>query len=87
ASESLRDRFYSALYVKLLSPDLASASSPVLFLNLCYRALRADRETGRSVALAKRLLQVSAQSDSALAAAALFVVSESFRKRPEIRSL
>ncbi|CAN0040223.1 unnamed protein product, partial [Hapterophycus canaliculatus] len=52
-------RFYAALYAKLLSPDLRGASNPVLFLNLVYKAIKADRESARAAAFAKRLLQVT----------------------------
>ncbi|CAN0439337.1 unnamed protein product, partial [Ectocarpus sp. 13 AM-2016] len=51
-------RFYAALYAKLLSPDLGGASNPVLFLNLVYKAIKADTEEARAAAFAKRLLQV-----------------------------
>ena len=54
----LRARFYSALYAKLLSPDLGGASNAVLFLNLVYKAIKADKEASRAAAFSKRLLQV-----------------------------
>lgn len=57
---NIEARFYAALYAKLLSPDLGGASNPVLFLNLVYKAIKADREAARAAAFAKRLLQASA---------------------------
>lgn len=58
AGANLQARFYSALYVKLLSPDLGGASNPVLFLNLVYKAVKADKDGPRAAAFSKRLLQV-----------------------------
>lgn len=57
---NIEARFYAALYAKLLSSDLGGASNPVLFLNLVYKAIKADREAARAAAFAKRLLQASA---------------------------
>lgn len=58
-SGNLRARFYSALYAKLLSPDVGGSANPVLFLNLVYKAMRADDRDGpRAAAFAKRMLQV-----------------------------
>lgn len=57
-AEKIRARFYSALYAKLLSPDLGGASNPVLFLNLVFKAIKADDHGPRAAAFSKRLLQV-----------------------------
>ncbi|CAM9447735.1 unnamed protein product, partial [Ascophyllum nodosum] len=85
-AESIRARFYSALYAKLLSPDFGGASNPVLFLNLLYKAIKADHHAPRAAAFAKRLLQVCSVCDAPLAAAGLFVVSEALKKHPDLRS-
>lgn len=61
---SIRARFYSALYSKLLSPEYLDASNPVLFLNLLYKAMKADDDDARIVAFAKRLLQVGERFES-----------------------
>jgi CBF/Mak21 family len=52
-------RFYNALYAKLGDADLRQAHQPALFLNLVYRALKADTVMDRVTACSKKLLQVA----------------------------
>lgn len=52
-------RFYSALYKKLLDPQLATSSHQGLFLNLVFKALKKDHDIHRVMVFFKRLLQVS----------------------------
>jgi ribosome biogenesis protein MAK21 len=58
ARASLSDRFYRALYDKLLAPELRTSSKHAMFLNLCFKAMRHDNMAARVAAFAKRLLQV-----------------------------
>lgn len=75
--DSVTDRFYSALYKKLLEPGLTASSKQVLFgtllhltlhnctllqvmfLNLLYKAVKADQSPNRVKAFIKRLIQVA----------------------------
>jgi len=43
ASSLLAQRFYRALYEKIKSPEVLHTSTPVLFLNLLYKAMKADK--------------------------------------------
>lgn len=52
------ERFYRTLYESLLDPRLIITSKHALYLNLLFRALRADLNIKRVKAFAKRLLQV-----------------------------
>jgi len=52
------DRFYRALYAKLLSPAAVSSSKPELFLGLLVKAMKNDVMLKRVAAFSKRLLQV-----------------------------
>ncbi|RDL42133.1 ARM repeat-containing protein [Venustampulla echinocandica] len=52
------DRFYRTLYESLLDPRLVTSSKHALYLNLLFRALRADLSIKRVKAFAKRLLQI-----------------------------
>ena len=56
--EAVTDRFYSALYKKILDPSLPTSSKQVMFLNLLYKALKSDPSIDRVKAFIKRLLQV-----------------------------
>ena len=82
--EAVTDRFYSALYKKILDPELTSSSKQVMFLNLLYKAIKADPSVTRIRAFMKRLLQVVSYQPSHLVCGLLFLMSEVTRARPEI---
>eukprot|EP00953_Heterococcus_sp_UTEX-ZZ885_P024026 13171-Heterococcus_DN1.PRE.1 len=86
AESPLVTRFYNALYAKLGDADLRQAHQPALFLNLVYRALKADTVMDRVTACSKKLLQVAAHSPPPLAAACLFVISEVLKKHQHLRA-
>lgn len=52
------DRFYRTLYESLLDPRIASSSKQALYLNLLYKALKADLNVRRVKAFVKRLVQI-----------------------------
>jgi len=56
--ETASDRFYAALYRKLLHPGLAHSAKITVFLNLLYKAMKKDPSSNRLKAFIKRLLQV-----------------------------
>mmetsp|Transcript_3118 Transcript_3118/g.3515 ORF Transcript_3118/g.3515 Transcript_3118/m.3515 type:complete len:1005 (+) Transcript_3118:54-3068(+) len=82
--DEMSGRFYRALYAKLLSPDLILSSKQTLFLNLLFRAMKADVEISRVRAFAKRLLQVACVSRAQFAAGALFLVSSVIQIKQEL---
>lgn len=41
-SESISDRYYVALYKKLLEPELKHAAKQTMFLNLLFKSLKKD---------------------------------------------
>jgi len=84
ARESVTDRFYSALYKKILDPELTTSSKQVMFLNLLYKAIKADQSVPRVKAFCKRLLQVISYQPSHLVCGLLFLMSEVIKARPEI---
>ncbi|KAG2642794.1 hypothetical protein PVAP13_2KG215200 [Panicum virgatum] len=70
------DRFYRALYAKLLSPSAVSSSKPELFLGLLVKAMKNDVMLKRVSAFSKRLLQVALQRPPQYACGCLFILSE-----------
>ena len=82
--EAVTDRFYSALYKKILDPGLTSSSKQVMFLNLLYKAMKADHSENRVRAFMKRLLQVISYQPSHLVCGLLFLISELAKARPDI---
>ena len=81
------ERFYSTLYKKMLDISGLSNSSAkqALFLNLLYKAMKSDEETNRSVAFVRRLLQSCSYLPSHLVCSMLYLLSELFRNRPDIK--
>ncbi|OQR96917.1 hypothetical protein THRCLA_07112, partial [Thraustotheca clavata] len=87
STNSVPDRFYTALYAKLLDPKLPSASKHTMFLNLLFRAMKSDVSPARVSATIKRLLQVAFTMPPAFACASLFLVSEVLQHNVRLRSL
>jgi ribosome biogenesis protein MAK21 len=60
AKEFVNDRFYRTLYESLLDPRLVTSSKQAMYMNLLYKALRADDDLKRIKAFVKRIVQVAA---------------------------
>ncbi|RQM25593.1 hypothetical protein B5M09_001368 [Aphanomyces astaci] len=87
STNSVPDRFYSALYTKLFDPKMHTTSKHTLFLNLLFRAIKQDVSPARVHAMIKRLLQVSLTMPPAFCCAALFLVSELLQHNKSFRAL
>ncbi|XP_029351916.1 CCAAT/enhancer-binding protein zeta isoform X2 [Echeneis naucrates] len=87
SQQTISDRYYVALYRKLLDPGLSSSSRQNMFLNLLYKSLKADIVMRRVKAFVKRLLQVSAEQSASFACGALFLVSEVMKAKPGLKLL
>lgn len=60
AKEFVNDRFYRTLYESLLDPRLVHSSKQAMYMNLLYKALRADNDLKRVKAFIKRIVQIAA---------------------------
>ncbi|KAJ0061117.1 hypothetical protein NL108_007854 [Boleophthalmus pectinirostris] len=87
SQQSVSDRYYGALYRKLLDPGLSGSSRQGMFLNLLYKSLRSDSVLRRVKSFVKRLLQVSGEQSPAFVCGALFLLSEVLKTRPGLRTL
>ncbi|XP_037100715.1 CCAAT/enhancer-binding protein zeta isoform X2 [Syngnathus acus] len=87
SQQSVSDRYYVALYRKLLDASLSTSTRQNMFLNLLYKSLKADTVLRRVKAFIKRLLQVSAEQGANFACGALFLVSEVMRAKPGLKTL
>uniref|UniRef100_A0A671QN16 CCAAT/enhancer-binding protein zeta n=1 Tax=Sinocyclocheilus anshuiensis TaxID=1608454 RepID=A0A671QN16_9TELE len=87
SQQTISDRYYVALYRKLLDPGLSSSSRKSMFLNLLYKSLKADIVLRRVKAFVKRLLQVSCEQTPAFACGVLFLVSEVMKDKPGLKLL
>ncbi|KAK2021496.1 CBF/Mak21 family protein [Colletotrichum zoysiae] len=81
------DRFYRTLYESLLDPRLANSSKQALYLNLLLRSLKADVDTRRIKAFAKRMLQILNMHQPAFACGLLYVVFQLRIQFPDLRAL
>jgi ribosome biogenesis protein MAK21 len=82
--KSVSDRFYQALYEKLLDPELRTSSKHAMFLNVLFKALRSDPSEKRVMAFIKRLLQVCFYQRADFGCAVLYLISEVEHIRPTL---
>ncbi|XP_007671470.2 CCAAT/enhancer-binding protein zeta isoform X2 [Ornithorhynchus anatinus] len=84
--QAISDRYYAALYKKLLDPGLAFCSKQSMFLNLLYKSLKADVVIRRVKAFVKRLLQVTCGQMPSFICGALYLVSEILKVKPGLQT-
>uniref|UniRef100_A0A914UHC0 CCAAT-binding factor domain-containing protein n=1 Tax=Plectus sambesii TaxID=2011161 RepID=A0A914UHC0_9BILA len=87
ASEGVSDRYYSALYRKLMDPSLHGSGHHAQLFNLLYKTMKSDSVDRRVKAFVKRLLQLALHETPAFACAALILVSKLVQERPSILRL
>lgn len=81
---SLSDRFFGALYRKLLDPALEHSHFQAMFLNLIYQALKKDTETRRIKAFLKRLLQGCMYQAPHIICGVMVLISELLKSHPKL---
>uniref|UniRef100_A0A673T359 CCAAT/enhancer-binding protein zeta n=1 Tax=Suricata suricatta TaxID=37032 RepID=A0A673T359_SURSU len=86
SQQTISDRYYAALYRKMLDPGLMLCSKQAMFLNLVYKSLKADIVLRRVKAFVKRLLQVTCEQMPPFICGALYLVSEILKAKPGLRS-
>ncbi|XP_067003960.2 CCAAT/enhancer-binding protein zeta [Anabrus simplex] len=86
-TSAVSDRFYSALYKKLVDPQLCSSSHQAMFLNLVFRALKQDVSDNRVKAFIKRLLQVCLYVPVPLVCGILYLISQLVHNNKALLSL
>lgn len=80
------DRFYNALYKKILDPNLGTcgAASAALFLHIVHRAIHIDTNKARAQAFIKRLLQAALHFPPQMACGCLIVINKLVKSRFEL---
>lgn len=86
SQQTISNRYYVALYRKMLDPGLMMCSKQAMFLNLVYKSLKADIVLRRVKAFVKRLLQVTCEQMPPFICGALYLVSEILKAKPGLRS-
>mmetsp|Transcript_1401 Transcript_1401/g.1883 ORF Transcript_1401/g.1883 Transcript_1401/m.1883 type:complete len:1050 (-) Transcript_1401:826-3975(-) len=87
ARKAVSDRFFRALYGKMLSPEVLDTGKQTMFLNVLYRAMKADTNSRRLSAFLKRILQVGLIGSAPFAAGVLILVSTILQNKPSMRTL
>ncbi|XP_031631249.1 CCAAT/enhancer-binding protein zeta [Contarinia nasturtii] len=88
-AEHQHNRFYNALYKKLLDPELATCGSKysALFLHIVHRAIHVDRNKSRAQAFIKRLLQVALFLPAPITCGCLIIISKIIKARSELNRI
>lgn len=81
------DRFYNALYRKMIDPEIFTASNKItsLYFHIIHRSVHQDSNVNRCKAFVKRLLQMAMSFSPSKACGALIVISKLLKSRPELK--
>lgn len=74
--QAISDRFYRALYDSLFDNRLVTSSKQAMYLNLLFRAMKADDSIQRTMAFVKRLLQMLGMHQPPFICGALYLLGE-----------
>lgn len=85
-SSSSYNRYYNALYKKMLDLNLTNVGpkSAAQFLHIIHRSIYVDANVARAQAFVKRLLQAAFYLPVQMACGCLIVINKLIRMRPEI---
>lgn len=80
------NRFYNALYKKVLDVELTTcgAKYSALFLHIVHRAVHIDRNKSRAQAFVKRLLQASLHFPAHITCGCLIIIGKLLKSRSEL---
>ncbi|KAF8608211.1 CBF-domain-containing protein [Ceratobasidium sp. AG-I] len=86
-NQSISDRFYRTLYDSLLDPRLLASSKQAMYLNLLFKAMKADTSYRRVTAFVKRTLQSLTVHQPPFICGGLYLLGELFNTTPGLRDL
>ncbi|OJT07307.1 Ribosome biogenesis protein MAK21 [Trametes pubescens] len=89
---TLRDRFCRTLYASLTDPRLSTSNKQAMYLNLLFKAMKADHDAQRVAAFVRRFVQVLASGVGAggaveFIAGGLYLLGELFSTTPSLKQL
>ena len=76
ARQAVSDRFYRTMYDSLFDGRLITSSKQAMYLNLLFKALKADTSIARVMAFVKRLLQMLGLHQPPFICGALYLLGE-----------
>ena len=74
--QAISERFYRVLYDSMVDPRLASCSKQAMYLNLLFKAVKADASAKRIAAFVKRLAQSLSTHQPPFICGALYLLGE-----------
>jgi ribosome biogenesis protein MAK21 len=86
-ASKVEDRFYRALYASLLDPRLATTSKQAMYLNLLFKAIKADNDDRRVKAFVKRFVQTLNHGEPPWICGGLFLLGELMTALPGLKTL
>ena len=86
-NQMVSDRFYRTIYEMLFDGRLYQASKQAMFLNLLFKALKADDSIERVQSFVKRLLQCVSLAQVPVVCGSLFLISELLEKHTGVISM
>ncbi|KZT50478.1 CBF-domain-containing protein [Calocera cornea HHB12733] len=86
-NKTIVDRFHRTLYESLFDPRLLTASKQTMYLNLLFRALKADTSIERQMAFVKRIFQALTLHQPPFICGAAYLMGELLTDKPELRHL
>ncbi|KAL9541000.1 hypothetical protein MBANPS3_009371 [Mucor bainieri] len=87
SKQAVSDRFYRTLYESLLDPRISHSSKQSMYLNLLFKAIRADTDTRRVKAYVKRMVQIAARNQPAFVSGIFFLLSQLMDAQPGLRAM
>ncbi|ORY34646.1 CBF/Mak21 family-domain-containing protein [Naematelia encephala] len=85
--QAVSDRFYRTLYDSLFDARLVTSSKQAMYLNLLFKALKADTSLSRVMAFVKRLLQMLGLHQPPFISGALYLLGELFSSTPGLKRM
>ncbi|KAF8530196.1 CBF/Mak21 family-domain-containing protein [Hysterangium stoloniferum] len=84
---AIATRFHRALYASILDPRLSTSSKQAMYLNLVFKALKADRDHARVAAFVKRFVQTLGIHRPEFICGGLYLLGELFGTLPDVRNM
>ncbi|KAG1470191.1 hypothetical protein G6F56_002826 [Rhizopus delemar] len=82
---NMADRFYRTLYESLLDPRIHQSSKQSMYLNLLFKAIRADTDMRRIMAYVKRMVQIASRHQPAFVCGIFFLISQLMQAQPGLK--
>ncbi|TYJ57954.1 hypothetical protein B9479_001310 [Cryptococcus floricola] len=87
SQQTVSDRFYRTLYDSLFDPRLVTSSKQAMYLNLLFKAMKADQSVSRVMSFVKRLLQMLSLHQPPFICGALYLLGELFSVTPVLKRM